>query len=105
MSVYDKIQAGAYDSKLPYPVAADTGLGEGFVVEPNEHVRRRLKEARHEDDRRLTAIFKREALTETGLAGHPKAEAVYEKAWSEGHASGLCDVLSELKELAELVLP
>jgi hypothetical protein len=48
--------------------------------------------------------FEREAIEEAGLAGHPKAEKVFAKAWERGHSSGYEEVFNVLEDLAELVL-
>ena len=57
--------------------------------------------------RKLSLVdkFKADALAAVGLDGHPKADAAFDKAWSEGHAFGYNEVFKELRELADLILP
>ena len=54
--------------------------------------------------RELEDQFKHDALDDVGLLGHPKADKIYNKAWEDGHASGLHEVYQELCDLAELFL-
>lgn len=48
--------------------------------------------------------FQADAINATGLAGHPKAEGIFNYAYSQDHAYGLEEVLSTLSELAEVLL-
>ncbi len=94
------INAGAYQSKLPWPEdAVLSSLGKEKLRKNRE-----MKEAHKADDRRLMDVFKSAAIEAVGLKDHAKAEKVWHKAWECGHSSGLYEVLIELEELAELVL-
>jgi hypothetical protein len=92
MDVSKKITDGAYKPRTPYP--SKSIPREKFVEE-----RRKW----HSELSRLEQEFKRDALEECGILGHPKADLAYAKAWDRGHSSGLHEVLYELQDLAELI--
>lgn len=52
----------------------------------------------------LNRKFKADALQDVGLAGHPKAQKIFNRAWERGHSSGYEEVYNILEDLAELVL-
>ena len=87
-SMRDKINLGFYNHKLPYP---NTNY-------------RDLKTAYWAEEKALNDLFKVDALEETKLTKHPKAEKAYQIAWDRGHASGYYEVFMYLEELAELLL-
>lgn len=72
--------------------------------EPKVVEYKRLKTEYQEDEARLAEEFKKDALEEVGLTGHPKADLVYSKAWEAGHSSGFSSVFYHLEDLSELVL-
>lgn len=49
-------------------------------------------------------LFIEESLEEVGLKGHEAEARAWNLAWSRGHSSGMDSVLSELEELAEVIL-
>ena len=53
---------------------------------------------------RLRKVFQTDALNTTGLAGHPKAEGIFDFAWNQSHGSGLEEVLNTLENLSEVLL-
>jgi hypothetical protein len=57
-----------------------------------------------ENTSKLEGDFKRDALEDVGLTGHPKADKAFQKAWEDGHSDGLYRVHAELEELADLLL-
>ena len=57
-----------------------------------------------EEEARLVAIFKADALREQGLHEHIRGEKAFQLAWSYGHASGLSEVYSYLEDLSSLLL-
>ncbi|MFA6066921.1 MAG: hypothetical protein WC707_07095 [Candidatus Babeliaceae bacterium] len=63
-----------------------------------------LKKQYNEEDNRLLALFKVDALEVCGLTNHPKADKAYRLAWYNGTSDGLMQVYYELEELAELLL-
>ncbi len=42
---------------------------------------------------------------ELGLVGHPKASALWSKAWNLGHANGMSEVEHYYRDLADLLTP
>ncbi len=63
----------------------------------------RLKTIFYNKQSELEAKFKVDVLAEYGLTGHPKANAVFELAWDEGHSSGYSEVEIWVAKLAGLV--
>ena len=61
------------------------------------------RDAYRADCARLREEFKAAVLADTGLTAHPKADRAFDLAWAMGHSDGLCEVLSVLGELAELL--
>lgn len=91
VNVKDKLEARAYENKMPYPHG-------------NVRLNRIGHEAFRVENRRLEAEFKADALEYVGLTNHRLAEKVWDKAWSDGHAYGYREVLNELEALADIVL-
>jgi hypothetical protein len=91
VNVRDKLAANGYENKLPYPHGS---------VRSN----RPAHEAFRAENRRLTDEFKMEALDFVGLKDHPKADKIWNKAWSDRHSYGYHEVLDELEELADIVV-
>lgn len=85
--VYSKIQAGYYKNNLPYSTCK---------------ANKEMYNAYREEEARVDALFKYEALQEMGLLKHPKKDKIYAKAWADGHSSGYSEVLGCLRDLAEL---
>lgn len=52
---------------------------------------------------RLFAQFRVDALAETDLTNHPKADRAFDMAWDERHSSGYMDVFHFLWDLADLM--
>jgi len=48
--------------------------------------------------------FREDALKETGLFGHPKADWAYSLAWKNGWEGGLEEVFHHLDDIANMVL-
>ena len=61
-------------------------------------------EAYHRENGRIDDLFRKDALQEAGLTGHPKAEKAFEMAWERGHSSGYHEVFNCLLPLADLLL-
>jgi len=89
MTVREKLAAGKYETKLPYP-------------ERKEKDAEEKREAYRVDEGRLCELFKQDALKELGLSKHPRADKIYSYAWAERHANGLHEIFDFLEELAEL---
>jgi hypothetical protein len=60
--------------------------------------------AYHAEETRIQQMFKEDALKETELFGHPKADLAFDLAWDLGHAAGYGEVVNYLRDLAKLLL-
>ena len=60
--------------------------------------------AYQDEEFRLRALFKRDALEDVGLTGHVKADKAFDLAWAEGHVDGYSSVYDQLVPLADLLL-
>lgn len=71
-----------------------------------EEAKKERKRAQHrlrrEEDARLIALFKEDLEKEYGTVGHPKADRLFEMAWSHGDSLHL-DVAYHYDDLSELV--
>jgi len=74
---------------IPYP-----GL-----PHPDREARRAYRSAINEK----VAEYKKVCLNAHGIADHPKADAIWDFAWEEGHSAGLQEVDGWVIRLAELV--
>lgn len=118
MDVRSKIEAGFYNSKLPYPsrpkgpnrVSERTANGYRRLADEVEAYEAALDEYRaaaalhRNDDARLVEQFRADLIEELGLTEHPKANLLYAKAWEMGHSCGLSEVVNYAEDLVELVL-
>lgn len=124
LSIYDKIDSGYYYAPLtrvtrpdmPHAPAWHRKVNDVYPVESRayaaalheyESAMERYKSA--EDARRkrqaeLDAEFRRDVLAEIGFPDHPKAGLLYQMAYQRGHSNGHHEILSEAKDLAELLL-
>lgn len=107
-SVYQKIEAGEYDNKAPYPwspaqISQAIKRGQPVPETPVEDWQAARNE-HNSETRRLESQFRFDALEEVGLKDHSKADRAYRLAWKQGHSAGLTEVLSLLHDLADLVL-
>ena len=121
MSIYEKITAGEYTPKLPYPgkehkppllsksagdlsaddIAALPSVREAWAA-AQEAVR--FGRAAHNDELRdLQKKFQRDLEKDSGMTGHPKADALFAKAWERGHSGGYGEIYGEYLDLVELV--
>lgn len=88
-NVYEKINDGVYENKLPWP-----------GIKAKTELEKAQKKAYQEEDSRLAEMFYDDALEYVGLTGHPKADKIYSFAVEHGHAYGRAEVVSFLVELA-----
>lgn len=100
MTVYEKIIANHYRNQMEPPKRPSRFP----PIKEREAEYKAAKRAYDAETRRLTDLFKADALDEVGLTGHPKAEKAWELAWDRGKSPGLTEVLGNLEELAELLL-
>lgn len=122
MTVRDKINAGDYETKLPYPMkpknpsilnarvgslsadelASIPKTKAAYEKEMAEYPA--LRAAYNADEARLLAQFKADLEAEYGVVGHPKADKLYALAWEHGHSAGLTEVVHYYEEFVELVV-
>lgn len=119
MSVRDDINAGVYESSLPYPMKPrkpTIDLKHATPVEIRAHADAiedydraieewaTKKDAYRADDARLKLKFRREVEEENNVKStHPKAGILWNKAWDRGISEGLVGVLNAYEDLVELI--
>jgi hypothetical protein len=127
MDVQKNINDGVYDTSRHYPTKTDRERELAAIL--NRPVKsltademKNIVNLRHEFDElqterrermnfyssevnRLHLKFRADLEQEFNTRGHPKADLLFAKAWSHGHASGLSDVYYWYDELYELVAP
>lgn len=64
---------------------------------------RKVRAAYRNEQRRLNALFKQDALAAVGLADYSKHDAVFTYAWDQNSGFDLQTVFGALCELAELI--
>lgn len=107
-----------YKNTLPYPtkpksVASlgipdflkDTAEAKAAVadLEAKHTEYQKALAAYRQEDGRLGDLFRKDALEEVGLTGHPRADKAFGLAYSKGHSGGLAEVVCELREIAEVL--
>jgi len=121
MSVYDKIRNGDYATKLPSPTRpgmppllarlARTLTDDEIRILPQVKAEydaaslayRDAISMRRADASRLEHAFRDDMEDEFGMAGHPKADKLYELAYTRGGSDGWEAILAEYETLADLV--
>jgi hypothetical protein len=83
--------------------ASWVALGYTVEVVAGDAEFRAVRDAYNAEDRRLDAQFKADLTAEYDMVGHPKAELLFKKAWDQGHANGLANVVSIYDDLYDLV--
>jgi hypothetical protein len=89
MNMFDRISEGYYNNNFPYANKKE---------DPTSYA---LYSTRQQE---IYAEFKADALKYAGLKHHEKAEKAWYMAYERGHSGGYQEVLSELLELADLLL-
>lgn len=64
---------------------------------------REMWEAYRAEENRLHDLFYADFCAELGIVGHPKADALFEKAWEHGHSSGYSEVMQYGYDLVGLI--
>lgn len=110
MTVQENIRAGKYENKVPYSVEKEPVDEDVMTVrQAREHTeaqqqRQRDQHTAHRvEENRLTELLRADLEAEHLTPNHPKAKALWDKAWERGHSSGYESVMWEYIELAELV--
>lgn len=110
MSLFEKIKSGEYDSKVPFgldkvPVDENTMT----VAQAKAHVasekERRSAQRRlyGEDQARLLKLFQSDLEAEYGVQNNPKAEMLFDKAYSLGKSYGYNEIECHYAELVDLI--
>ena len=71
-----------------------------------EEMDKAFQEARRQyyiEEKRVMSIFQEDLMKELGILGHPKAQLLYDIAWSHGHSDGLHSVVNWAEELVVLI--
>lgn len=108
LSFSDKIRTGYYETQLNFP------LRHNYVILEEVETKQTIKgfdekkfksdrKAYDEDETRLYEEFKRDALKECGILGHPKADRCFSLAWTHGHDHGYQAVFNYLDEFSHLL--
>lgn len=110
MEVIEKIRSDVYVNKLIFPIKQDFMIhkrcehcGSDYIdkeVEKNYTVAK-LK-YRHENAK-MIGNLKQDLIKEAGIEGHPKADALWNMAYDQGHSAGLQEIYDQFFELLELI--
>jgi acyl-CoA reductase-like NAD-dependent aldehyde dehydrogenase len=65
--------------------------------------RNKIQQQRQQSARLTTQCFRADLEAEFGMAGHPKAGKIWDKAWEDGHSYGLVEVVNTYAELVDLL--
>lgn len=86
--VYEKMRSDYYKNKLPYSGKKDDQA---------------IRKAHGEEEGRLHQLFKSDLEKEFGIVRHPKADLLFQIAWSMGHSSGYHEVWNHYQEMVDLL--
>lgn len=111
MTIREKIDAGYYNSKIPFDLPDDNIDEASISVAEYKKLQAsrlyRVQENRRlfrEDTNRLEMeVFREDLAKEHDLVGHPKADLLFSIAWVHGHSSGLIEVAQYYDEFADLL--
>jgi hypothetical protein len=109
-TVYDLACKNYFKNLLPYPSKSEFKdlvkececCGKAEVLVSAEQQRKESRDTYHEEDARLTKMFRLLLLYEHKVTGE-KAQKIFELAWSDGHASGLSDVAHYFEKYCEFI--
>jgi hypothetical protein len=97
INVLDAIREGRYENKVTY---------EAWRMRKHDAKKSREQlNKRRAEEARLNSLFKADLENQHGVAGHPKADRLFELAWDYGHSSGYNEVAYYYDDLAELIKP
>jgi hypothetical protein len=93
MSIYQNIDYGKYDNKLPW---SDHNL----TIADNK-----LMKAKHnEESRQLEQLFFRDLCEQIGMSWDtPRADLLYSHAYGKGHAGGFHDIAGHFFDLSDFI--
>lgn len=115
--VYDDVREGKYSVVLAFPekpgkperpgpsagAAAYREYADKLEAWEKKHAE--YLEARAQwraEENRMTMKLKADLEEEFGMTGHPKADALWHKAWQDGHSGGYSEVTNIYSDLVEL---
>lgn len=61
------------------------------------------KQAWHNEEGRMNALFEADCAAAEGMENHPKRQRLWSKAWDEGHANGYNTILERYESFAEFL--
>jgi hypothetical protein len=111
--IFARIAAGEFRHTYPYPTKDSTPHELTAALIAAEHAvetaRDAIKTWRSEQEKtynqhgaEIHRLFVEALEKEYGMAGHPKAGAVFSKAWESGHSSGYAEVANCYADLVAL---
>lgn len=122
LSMYERIAAGEFKTKLIFPtkpkrpavlnkkVSEVTDEEFASLTETVKAYDAALEQydaeykAYTQDQSRLYQLFETEALKDVGLAGHEAERRAWDYAYEQGHSSGCSEIYNHLQEIAYVVL-
>jgi hypothetical protein len=122
MNVVDRIRAGEYKSKVPWPKTPEKPVVLSKRVmdlsaadmanlaqvkaryDADMQTYREQKQLYSQSEQQGVAKLRDDLEREYGLSGHAKAGLLWSKAWEHGHSSGLEEVAHWYDDLSELVI-
>lgn len=112
MNVIDAIREGRYKNTVPYSVdRVPIDENRMTVRQAREHAEaekarhRAQRELHRAEEARLDRLFRADLEEEHGLAGHPKAELLFDIAWDDAHSDGYEQIAYRYERLAGLLAP
>lgn len=100
MTIRERIKAGEFDNKVPFPIRNSKLCN----VDKQEQCKHELAMEEYRYGIRDSVRRLRNALEkEYHLVGHPKADLLWEICWSHGHSCGLEEVVGWYEELSGLL--
>jgi hypothetical protein len=102
--IYKNITDGKYNTQLPYPPYRPDKI-ERTKMQENDKV---MREAYRKDDTRLQSIFALDlrdyinSKLRTSLTTE-QWQAVWHKAWEDGHSSGYNEILMVVSDLIDII--
>ena len=80
------------------------GVTDGIVKDDANIARyAKARDSYNQKKRELRELFEKDAIEAVGLENHPNKDKIFSKAWDDGHAHGLQEVMGCLEQLADLV--
>jgi len=105
--LYQNIVRGDYDSKLPYPPYRKDKNDNYADRERHLTADQEMKEARKNDKHQLkeafTADLRQYIEHELGTITNDQFNAIFDKAWEDGHSSGYSEVLIYADDIIDVV--